>query len=58
MTAATCSRCHGAGELPDGKECPRCDGSGLLDVDCWATRPGQRELHDLEQCSHYAGVRP
>jgi hypothetical protein len=23
------------------------------EVECWATRPGQREVHDLQQCSHY-----
>jgi DnaJ-class molecular chaperone len=49
---ATCPACHGTSETPAHNPCPRCEGFGEIDV-CWATKWGQRELHDLRKCSHY-----
>jgi DnaJ-class molecular chaperone len=48
---AKCPACQGLGERPNHEQCPRCQGSGEIEL-CLATRPGQREAHDLRQCSH------
>lgn len=54
---AQCPACHGTAETRAHEPCPRCEGFGQVEI-CLASRPGQREAHDLRLCSHHkaAGV--
>lgn len=50
--------CSHGGHGWDGETCsdipvPECPCCRRID-ECWATRSGQREVHDLRQCGHYA----
>lgn len=45
----------GAAAIADPMAVLRADGGGWYEEEepCWATRLGQREVHDLRMCSHY-----